>query len=50
MFLDTAIQINQYIGSLQEPARAVVTLLFYVGLPLLCVFLYWLDNKLAERR
>ena len=45
MYVDFAIWFNSYVATLQEPTKEIVLLSFYVGLPLLCVFLYCLDNN-----
>lgn len=49
MLVDTAIQFNQYMNSLEEPKRAIIVIALSIGIPLLLVFLYWLDEHLAER-
>ena len=48
MYLDSAIKLNQYISTLEEPTKFFVCFGIYVGLPLLCVVLYLLDKKIEK--
>ena len=50
MYVDFAIWFNSYVATLQEPTKGIVLLSFYIGLPLLCVFLYCLDKKIEEKK
>lgn len=50
MYVDFAIWFNSYVATLQEPTKEIVLLSFYVGLPLLYVFLYCLDKKIEEKK
>ena len=50
MYVDFAIWFNSYVATLQEPIKEIVLLSFYIGLPLLCVFLYCLDKKIEEKK
>lgn len=43
-----AIQVNQFIDSLQEPYKLLCYLGLYVGIPILCIVLYFLDKKLTK--
>lgn len=48
MMIDSALALNQYINSLQEPSRFFAFMGIYVGLPILCLLLLLLDKKLQE--
>ena len=50
MYVDFAIWFNSDVATLQEPTKGIVLLSFYIGLPLLCVFLYCLDKKIEEKK
>ena len=50
MYVDFAIWFNSYVATLQEPIKEIVLLSFYIGLPLLCVFLYCLDKKKKKKK
>lgn len=44
MYLEMSLQLNQFIQTLDKPYKAIVLLLIYVILPLLCFIYIVLDN------
>ena len=50
MWLDYSIKLNQYISSLEDPTRFFVVMGIYIGIPLLLVFLLWLDKKIEQKK
>lgn len=50
MYLEQIIQFNDYITSLTEPNRFLMYLLIYVGLPLLCVVLLYIDKNIEKKK
>lgn len=50
MYIDIILKINQAIMELEEPIRLLCYLSLYIGIPLLCVVLYYIDNKISVSR
>lgn len=50
MYIDIILKINQAIMELEEPIRLLCYLSLYIGIPLLCVVLYYIDNKITISR
>lgn len=50
MYIDLVLKINQDIMQLEEPIRLLCYLSIYIGIPLLCVVLYYIDNKISVSR
>lgn len=49
MYFDLAIKFNQFLEKLEEPNRIFLILIIYIGLPILCIALYKLDNAIQKR-
>ena len=50
MYIDLVLKINQAIIELEEPIKFLCYLSLYIGIPLLCVVLYYIDNKITISR
>ena len=48
MYFDLSMQFIQYLDTLEEPTKAIVSVCVYIGLPLLCIVLYFLDKKIER--
>lgn len=49
MYIDLSMQFIQYLNTLEEPTKAIVSLAVCVGLPLVCIILYILDKEIIKK-
>ena len=50
MFLEEITQLQQWINNLQESKRIIIYSLIYIGIPLLCIILIYIDKNIEIKK